>query len=274
LISKINFLKKLFYSGQPLPGASLVLFLAAIISFLQIPANYLIIRVSHSLGIFLNEIFLIAGLPVLTVITLKFDRSKIFPLFRPKTSAWIISVIFASAAALLIDYAAAGSEYFFPLPEKHKEMLDRLMGFQNTPEFLWKLLLLAVIPGFCEEVFFRGFCQTSLEASWGTKTAIIVTAVLFAILHGNPWYIHLYFLLGFFLGFVYAASRTLWIPITCHVVNNAFTFINHSLKIEYPLKNFGNPLDLALIGSALIIVIIFAAVFSKYFKIPVEKTFI
>lgn len=253
----------MFCSGQPLPGVALVFMVVALVSFLQIPANWLIIRVSHSLGIFLNEIFLIAGLPVLIVTVLNFDKFKIFPFFPPKITTWIVAVIFAAAFALLIDYAAAGSEHFFPIPAKYKEMLDRLMEFHNAPEFLWKLVLLAVIPGFCEEVFFRGFCQTSLEARWGTRTAIIVTAVLFAILHGNPWYIHLYFFLGFFLSFVYAASRTLWIPVTCHIVNNAFTFMNHSLKIEYPIRSFGSPIDLFLMSAAVILVIFLAAFFNR-----------
>ena len=206
-------------------------------------------------GILLNEIVIIAGLPLLIVYVLGFDKSKLFPFYTPKFWSWVGAAFLAVLVALLIDYTAAASDLVFPIPERYREMIDRLMAFDGTGSFIIKLFLLAIVPGICEELFFRGFCQNSFEARWGTTISIIITTVLFAILHGNPWYFHLYLMLGFFLSWIYAICRTLWIPITCHIVNNAWTFINHSQGVEYPIRSFSNPLDITIILTCLLLII-------------------
>ena len=241
-----------------LPRLSLVFFLVAIICFLQLPANFIIKSVSLTGGILVNEILIIAGLPLMIAYFFRFDKSRLFPFTTPKFSTWVMALLLTIPVALLIDYGAKASESIFPIPAPYREVLDQLMAFKGPYQFILKFFLLAIVPGFCEEIFFRGFCQNSFEAKWGKNIAIIVTAVLFAVLHGNPWYIHLYLVLGFFLSWVYALSRTLWIPITCHILNNAWTFINHALGVEYPLKGFTDFVDLIIITAVIVFGIILA----------------
>lgn len=235
-----------------LPHLPLAFFLVAIICFLQLPANFVIKTVSLPGGILINEILIIAGLPLALSYLLGFDKSRLFPFFSPRFSVWITAVLLTIPVALLIDYGAKAGESFFPIPAKYREILDQLMAFKGPWQFILKLFLLAIVPGFCEEIFFRGFCQNTFEAKWGKNIAILVTGILFAVLHGNPWYAHLYLVLGLFLSWVYSIGRTLWIPITCHILNNAWTFINHALGVEYPLRGFGNPIDIIIIISAVI----------------------
>lgn len=261
--SSSDFFKRLFSIGQALPGLPLIFLLVAVVSLLQLPANYLMTAVSKNLGIFVNEIFIIVGIPLAIMLLLGFDLPKLLPFKTPKASMWIFAVLLSVPVAMLIDYSAAASEAFLPLPLKYHEFLNELMTYSGGFEFAIKLSLLCILPGICEEIFFRGICQTTLGTRWGTKTAIIVTAVLFAILHGNPWYFHLYFLLGFFLSWVYAASKTLWIPITCHIINNAWTFTNHALGVKYPLRGFSAPVDVLLVIAGILFAVFFASAFRK-----------
>lgn len=260
--SSSNFIQRLFSVGQPLPGTSLIFLLVAIISILQLPANILMKSCSFTLGIFFNETVVIAGIPLLVAHCFGFEKSRLFPFKPPKINTLIYAAILAVPVALLIDYAASASESFLPMPARYHDLLNQLMAFEGEGQFLTKLFVLCVLPGICEEIFFRGFCQTSLEIKLGKWKAIIITSALFALLHGNPWYFHLYFLLGFFLSWVFAVSRTLWIPITCHIINNAWTFINNALKIEYPFKNFTGPLDTLIITGALMLFAVFASLFN------------
>ena len=46
--------------------------------------------------------------------------------------------------------------------------------------------LIALVPGFCEEVFFRGYMQRRLLQAWSPWSAILVTSLLFGVLHLNP----------------------------------------------------------------------------------------
>jgi len=263
-------MQRLFSIGRPLPGISLIFLVVALVAMLQLPANLIMKSVSLSGGIIFNEIVIIAGLPFVIAIFIGFDKKKLFPLQSPKKSTWIWVALLSIPAALLIDYATAASESIFPPPQQFQELLERLMSFEGIQGFFWKFLVLCIVPGICEELLFRGFCQTSIEARWGTNKAIIITAFLFAILHGNPWYIHLYLILGFFLSWVYAVGRTLWIPITCHIINNAWTFTNHALGVEYPLRGFGNPTDLIIISSAIVLVIVLGVGYERSVR-QIEK---
>ncbi len=243
----LNFCKKIFSKQQGLPKVPLIFLLVAILSLLQVATNYFMQAISINAGIIINEIIFIAGLPILLALALHLDFSKIFPFKLPLLKTLMASVLLTIPVAILIDYLAAGTEYISPLPIEYYLMLKNLMFFQGPWEFIYKLFLLCLLPSVCEEIFFRGFCQNTLEKKWGSNKAIIITAALFALLHGNPWYLILYFFLGLFLSWVYAQTKTLWIPICCHFINNAVTFITHSLEIDLPLKSFQSLVDLSII---------------------------
>ncbi len=72
-----------------------------------------------------------------------------------------------------------------------------------------------------EEVFFRGILYRIIENSWGTKVAIISSALIFALLHlGNENTSVLSFLSvisgGALLGIIYTYTRNLLAPIAFH----------------------------------------------------------
>ncbi len=84
------------------------------------------------------------------------------------------------------------------------------------------LILLAVVmaPIF-EEIVFRGIIQKGLMNK-GTKpwTAIIISAVIFGLVHGNPWQFVGAVLLGSVLGLVYYKTKSLLLSIFLHAFNN------------------------------------------------------
>jgi len=69
----------------------------------------------------------------------------------------------------------------------HAESLRRSLetlvdDLQQTP--LWiKLVALALAPALCEELFFRGFLQTSLRQRFSASSAVLMSAVLFGLFH-------------------------------------------------------------------------------------------
>ncbi len=69
----------------------------------------------------------------------------------------------------------------------HAESLRRSLetlvdDLQRTP--LWvKLSALAIAPALCEELYFRGFLQTSLRQRYSAGSAVLLSAVLFGLFH-------------------------------------------------------------------------------------------
>lgn len=91
---------------------------------------------------------------------------------------------------------------------------------QNEAELMTSILTLAAMPAICEELLFRGFVLSAWE-SRGTWLAMGVTAVLFALLHGNLYGIPAYLLVGAVAGYLAFALDSLYAAMVYHTVYNA-----------------------------------------------------
>jgi membrane protease YdiL (CAAX protease family) len=222
--------------GAAVASPPLVFFLAAVVALLQLPANLLMRAGQYSAGILTNELIVVAGVPLAMIWWQRFDRRRLLPFARLSPLLVVLLLLFMLGATILIDYATAASERVLPLPEEIQAIFDAVMAAGTTPEVVWKCFVLCIVPGVCEELFFRGFCQASLVARWGNTMGVIAAAALFAMLHGNPSYFHLYFALGLVFGWAFAATGSLWASILCHVFNNAWTFLHHVYGGELPLE--------------------------------------
>lgn len=116
--------------------------------------------------------------------------------------------------------------------------------------FLWNEMLLMCIVflmvAITEETFFRGYVLRNLLDSTSKNAALILSAIIFAIMHGlNPhitWvsYINL-FLSGILLGLPYLYTHNLWFPISLHFSWNFFQSLfgfNISGRDSYSLIEF------------------------------------
>ena len=86
---------------------------------------------------------------------------------------------------------------------------------------LINILMIAIIPAFGEEFFFRGILQ-KLFGRWfrSTHAAVILASVLFSALHFQFYGFLPRFILGLIFGYVYAWTGNLWYPVAAHFVNN------------------------------------------------------
>ena len=91
---------------------------------------------------------------------------------------------------------------------------------RNEAELVTSILTLAAMPAICEELLFRGFVLSAWE-SRGTWFAMGVTAVLFALLHGNLYGIPAYLLVGAVAGYLAFALDSLYAAMIYHTVYNA-----------------------------------------------------
>ncbi|MCA9284124.1 MAG: CPBP family intramembrane metalloprotease [Phycisphaerales bacterium] len=64
------------------------------------------------------------------------------------------------------------------------------------------IVLIALLPGFAEEVFYRGFLQRGLLLRWKPTASIATSSLLFAVVHGDPVSAAAVFPLGLWLGVV------------------------------------------------------------------------
>lgn len=105
-----------------------------------------------------------------------------------------------------------------------------LVNSLSTPEFsrfLWSGLLLYVVVGFAEEIFFRGYCMNALQQMGRTRTTVIISALLFSLAHGANVHVSVLslvniFIVGLLFAFMFVKTGNLWMPIGFHIAWNYF----------------------------------------------------
>ena len=91
--------------------------------------------------------------------------------------------------------------------------------------FHWSFAVLAigVGPGVVEELWCRGFLGRGLVGRYGWLGGVALTSLFFGALHMYPLaYVLVTAAMGGALHFVYAMSRSLWVPVAVHLLNNSF----------------------------------------------------
>lgn len=98
------------------------------------------------------------------------------------------------------------------------------MAINGLGEFLLMTLFVAVIPAILEEVAIRGILLQPLRR-YGDWFAIIVSSIIFSLLHGNMVQIPYTVLAGVYFGYVAVATGSIWPSIVLHFFNNFYSVI-------------------------------------------------
>ena len=89
----------------------------------------------------------------------------------------------------------------------------------NPREYILCFLIIALTPGICEEVMFRGLIMSSYD-SFGKKKAIIYSAILFGVFHFNAQNLLGPIYLGLLFGIIAYKTDSIYPTIIGHTVNN------------------------------------------------------
>lgn len=105
--------------------------------------------------------------------------------------------------------------------ENAQKLVQILVGGGNVGSLIMTLLIVAVLAGFSEEIFFRGTIQRLfITSKWNIHIAIWVTAFIFSAIHFQFFGFFPRLLLGAFFGYVMRWSGSLWPAVFAHIANN------------------------------------------------------
>ncbi len=166
------------------------------------------------------------------------------------------------------------------LKEKQLESLTvYLVSFENNFEYIIGIFAIALIPGFCEEYFFRGILQKNFNLLLkNSHVAILLSSLLFSAFHLQFYGFFPRLFLGIFFGYLFYWSGSLIYPVIAHVFNNFL-----SLTVFYAANNgfFGKNFDvsvnsspdipLAVIALSIIIFIFLVTVLKEKLKYTNES---
>jgi membrane protease YdiL (CAAX protease family) len=87
------------------------------------------------------------------------------------------------------------------------------------------ILMIGVGPGVGEELWCRGFLGRGLVGRYGLVFGVLWTSLLFGLIHIDPRQGTMAALMGIVLHLLYLFTRTLWMPILLHFLNNSLAMI-------------------------------------------------
>lgn len=141
----------------------------------------------------------------------------------PRLSPWLPLILFAGVAAILaLSYCNLAAVSIFEFGQFSDTVLWQDSADPENYEIVLDFIGICLVPAFCEEFLFRGAILTNC-LPFGRGTAIIVSALMFALMHGNIGQILYTFGAGILLGVVYEKTGSIWNTVFLHLVNNFFS---------------------------------------------------
>lgn len=166
----------------------------------------------------------------------RFDGSKVIP---------IILLGFSFALFIL---AAMNLP---PIPERVLESYSQSAEISTSGSLIIMLITIVIVAPIVEEIIFRGLILSRLNKAMNTTVALIISSLLFAILHGHILWIAYTFVLGILFGIVAIKTESILPSIILHMsFNLAGLFVG---LIPFPDWSMGIVCLVSFIISAILV---------------------
>ena len=103
---------------------------------------------------------------------------------------------------------------------EERHAIDTMIQHAQNTSVLPLLFFTVVGAAVSEELFFRGFLVRLLERKVSHRVAIVVSALVFALLHRHVFQFAPIFFAGIYLAWLFIKSSNIWRPIMAHGVSN------------------------------------------------------
>ncbi len=223
-----SWLRHLIRDREPTPtGGQATLCFALMLS-----ATWFLLQYLPDLGENADLLSVVAGqaviliVPVVMAVLLTSSPRRTLRLEWPEARYLGLAVALVIALNPLTSELRPLVEWLFPISTVVKESLGKIMA--QAPNAVVAVLVFALIPAICEEVAFRGLILSALERQHRTRSAILLSALMFGFLHVLLSLFQQLFnatLLGIVLGLLAVRSRSILPGIVFHFLNNAFAVL-------------------------------------------------
>lgn len=110
---------------------------------------------------------------------------------------------------------------------------DLGMPLDNIGWLILTIVLGGVLPGICEELVFRGIILTGLRKNMSDTFAILLSAAMFAVMHGSLQQFIYPFFMGLVFGFVVVRTGSVVSSMIIHICSNSLSVLMAYLQIKY-----------------------------------------
>ena len=157
--------------------------------------------------------------------------SVVCPLSAPPAALYAPLALVLLGAAIVLSEADNALRSVLPMPEPILEAFRALAGAKGS---VWATVLaVVVVAPLTEECLFRGLILRGFLLRYSVRKAIVVSSLLFALIHVMPWQIPGAFVFGAIFAWLYIRTGSILPCILGHAFVNAIpSIVQHILGIE------------------------------------------
>lgn len=147
---------------------------------------------------------------------------EVFPLAAPRWSLLPAFLLAQAGITVLTIGVDAVWGRILPEPKAIQEMLKAAGP-----------VVVVFIAPITEEPLCRGLILGGLLLRYPKGKAVLLSALIFALMHANPWQFFPPLMIGLLYGWVVAETRSLWFPILGHLLHNGLFALGMTLAIPW-----------------------------------------
>ncbi|MBD3375668.1 CPBP family intramembrane metalloprotease [candidate division KSB1 bacterium] len=211
------------FDEHVLPPIHIALLLLVTFFFLMIFGTLVLLLVGSPWAM-LSEIFII--LPAIFYVY--YRKLPWIKVFRFHSISWknlVLAFVISVATIVVTDEVDRLISLVFPMPDILVKTMQDLVQVNSLTDGIVLFLSAVVMAALAEEMLFRGMLQNSFEYFIDPAMAIVISAIIFALIHFNPWSAIQFTMMGIVLGYMTWVTNSIWPAIILHGTNNLLSLV-------------------------------------------------
>ncbi len=198
------------------PGFAFLIFVLQLLALFYIGGSWQ--AKDPAMGL-IKTLLLLFLLPTYLILRVgKVDIPKTFKMQGTNPLNFLLVALMSLPAYLFAGKVVETINMIYPIPEEYISRFSEMMSMNGSS--LWmKILIVAVLPGICEEFVYRGY-MFRVFRKYGIPAAVIISSVMFGIMHLDPFRLLPASMLGMWIAFLMVRSGSFFIAMLAHFMNN------------------------------------------------------
>lgn len=168
------------------------------------------------------------------------------------------SLMELNEAMRLPDSLKSVEDWMKSMENTSNELTERMLSYADPVSITVNILMIVLLPAIGEELLFRAVLIPSFERIFrNAHLAVWIGAILFSAMHMQFYGFLPRFVLGLLFGYLFIYSRSVWVPVFAHFLNNGtivlVTYLNRNGYLSESPEDLGHVDSLWLLVASIII---------------------
>lgn len=225
---------------------------------------------SLALGVafFFTELIVIGFSLLVIRLVVGRDWTRQLALRRPGLAHTLLALASFPSLVMLGNFAYDVLKNYLHVPSFGMEEAVKI--FSGWPA-AFAVLVIGFGPGIGEELWCRGFLGRGLVGNYGAVLGVLASSFFFGLIHLDPCQGTAVIFMGLWLHFVYLTTRSLWLPMMLHALNNSLAVVAGHISGLEKLDEAGGIPIVVLIASFVLLAGVAYALYQSRARLGPER---